>query len=287
MSKEYTSTARYSVRYENLPEDKILQNKPTNEVQILIKGTGYRILREKWLSPVLNLDASNLTKTNGSIYVLSPNNQLAYIESQSSQVIVQRVLKDTIRLDLGTLMRKKVPVSLIQDIEFKQGYHHDGRFEIRPDSIEVVGPGKSLSQLSNIETQKLILKEVSDTIKRELDLNLSQFSDGDFKFSQSRVQIFAPVEKYTEGVFMLPVKILNVPKDIELTVFPKTVELFYQTGLSKFNSVLPSDFEVSCDFEEAQKLGLKALELKVTSKSKYVSFYRVSPSQLEYLISKK
>jgi len=287
LSNSYSSVVSYDLVYRGVPDDKILQNKPTEKIKIIVSGTGYRILSEKLVQRTLYLDASKSIASRDGYFVLEPNAQLEALESQRGSVQFQNILKDTLNLDFGVLVKKKVPVSLVQSIEFKPGYHHDGIYHLNPDSVQIKGPQKYVDQLSKISTIKLSMDNVADTISLFLDLDLKNINQNSIEVSPKTVHVEAIVEKYTEGSFELPIQIINIPKEISLSVFPKSVKLYYQTSLSRFNSVKMEDFKVIGDYQKAADLGIDYMELEVLSQSSSVAFLRCEPSKVEFLISKK
>ncbi|MDA8596085.1 hypothetical protein N9L20_06360 [Flavobacteriaceae bacterium] len=287
LSNTYSSVVNYDLIYRGIPNDKILQNKPTNQIKVIVSGTGYRILNEKLVKRTLYIDAGRSFETVGGYYILEPNSQLGVLESQRGSVQFQNILKDTLHMDFGVLVQKKIPVSLVQNIAFKPGFHHDGIYHLKPDSVQVKGPEKYVEQLSKINTIKLSMNNVADTISTFLALDLENIDQNSIEVSPKTVHVEAVVEKYTEGSFELPVSIINIPKGISLSVFPKSVKLYYQTSLSRFNSVKIEDFKIIADYQKAADLGIDYMELDVKSQSSAVAFLRCEPNKVEFLITKE
>ena len=72
LSKEYESTVVYPVSYENLPNDKLLQEEPEKEISIHIKATGFKIISGKLLPRTLKINATNLRLKSKTDYYLLP-----------------------------------------------------------------------------------------------------------------------------------------------------------------------------------------------------------------------
>ena len=289
LSGTYSSIVNYKLVYENIPQDKILQNSPSKNLSILITGSGYNILNEKLFDRELHLDLSKNLSFDEKLsrYIIRPSEQRNELQSQRNEVVFERFYKDTIQLDYGKLLSKKIPVSLVQNIQFKPGYHHDGTYKLSPDSVVIKGPEKKVLKFNQINTKVLSLAEVTDSIDQLVLLDSEEMKNAEIEIEGEQIRVEAQVERYTEGVFELDVKVLNVPKNIEITVFPKTVKVYYQTSLSKFNQVKASDFSISADYSKAESLGLNYLDVSIEAPSSIVGFYRCEPNRLEYLIRER
>jgi hypothetical protein len=287
LSKEYTSTVNYTISYINIPENKIVQNSSKRKIPVVVKASGYRLIKQVLFDNKLNVNAANLkAEDNTGLYSISLADQLPYMAAQHPSVKFEAIVKDTLLLDIGKLDSKVVPVVLSQNIQFKPGYHHDGIYILNPDSIRLTGPETQIRNILSIETQELNLQEVMDSLDIEVNLDFSPYLGQNLKWSADKVGIIAAVEKYTEGSFEVPVLIRNIPDSLEIKIFPK-VSVFYQTGLSKFNQVSSSDFVLSADFNKSMELGINYMDVEIEQKSKLVRFVRINPVKLEFLTSVK
>jgi hypothetical protein len=288
LSKEYTSTVNYTISYINIPENKIVQNSSKRKIPVVVKASGYRLIKQVLFDNKLNVNAANLkAEDNTGLYSISLADQLPYMAAQHPSVKFEAIVKDTLLLDIGKLDSKVVPVVLSQNIQFKPGYHHDGIYILNPDSIRLTGPETQIRNILSIETQELNLQEVMDSLDIEVNLDFSPYLGQNLKWSADKVGIIAAVEKYTEGSFEVPVLIRNIPDSLEIKIFPKKVSVFYQTGLSKFNQVSSSDFVLSADFNKSMELGINYMDVEIEQKSKLVRFVRINPVKLEFLTSVK
>jgi hypothetical protein len=288
LSKEYTSTVNYTISYINIPENKIVQNSSKRKIPVVVKASGYRLIKQVLFDNKLNVNAANLkAEDNTGLYSISLADQLPYMAAQHPSVKFEAIVKDTLLLDIGKLDSKVVPVVLSQNIQFKPGYHHDGIYILNPDSIRLTGPETQIRNILSIETQELNLQEVMDSLDIEVNLDFSPYLGQNLKWSADKVGIIAAVEKYTEGSFEVPVLIRNIPDSLEIKIFPKKVSVFYQTGLSKFNQVSSSYFVLSADFNKSMELGINYMDVEIEQKSKLVRFVRINPVKLEFLTSVK
>lgn len=286
LSKSYTSSVAFNVEYQNVPDDKLLQSAPDSELNIVVNSPGFTLLKYKISKPKIILNLSNLVQKNDQFYLL-PNSQISSMNTQiSGETSVVRVLKDTIFLELGKNISKKVPVVPNLDIKFKLGYNFVEEVDVIPDSIIITGAEKYVDSIRDIKTDLLKLSEVYESIEANLLLEIP-FEKNQLKLSVYEVELIGRVDKFTEGTFKLPVVIINEPEGIEINPFPKEIEVVYQVALSNFNLINENSFNIVFDYNEfANDTLIHHLAPKILQQSKYIHSLKIIPNQIEFLIQK-
>lgn len=286
LSKTYTSSAVFTIEYKNLPADKLLQNNPVSELDLTIRGTGFSLLKYKATKHKISLNLSAISKKNRSFYVL-PNNQLQNLSKQlSSGNEVVNVLKDTIFIELGVNISKKVPISTILDIKFKLGYNFIEPLKIVPDSIVIIGPERDVELISEIRTKPLKVADVYEDIAIDLEVERPLESEL-VKLSTTNIKAIAKVDKFTEGAFKIPVKIINEPEGVQINPFPKEIEVVYQVGLSNFNRINENSFSVVFDYNQyAKDTTIQYLSPIILHQSEFLHSLKLNPTRIEFLIEK-
>ena len=284
LSKEYQAVISFPVEYVNIPQDKLLESTPKEEIEIQVRASGFRLFGVRVLKRTIQLDAKKLQRKSNSKYFILLDNQKIDIQNQiSNNLIINGIKQDTIYLNLGQLTSKKVPIKGVFDFSFKLGYHLTNTVEITPDSILISGPKSQIDTLKNIHLQKLILKDISKTIQQTLIIN--EISEV-IKFNTKEAEVFAEVDRFTEGSLELPFDIINLPDSVSVTTFPKKVKVFYQVGLTNFNKVNNTSFKIVCDYNNSLHNNLNYLIPKVVVKPGFVTAVKISPNKIEYLIQK-
>lgn len=287
LSKTYTSVAKFNVKFKNIPENLLLQNNTTRTVDIELKAPGFSLLKYKTLNRNLNLSLSNLIKNKKGYYILT-NNQKALLTNQlSGEVEVLNVQQDTIYIDLGLNISKKVPVNVLLDLQFKLGYNLIDTYKIKPDSVLVKGPQKFIDSIQEIATETKLIKEVSKNVNIELKLKIPS-KNSNVNISTNKVKVSAAVDKFTEGVFKIPVTIINKPEQLIVKPFPKQIEVYYIAGLANFNKISKENLEIVFDYNQYKNDTLiTKLSPVVVHRSKYISTLKIVPEQIEFLIQKQ
>lgn len=286
LSKTYTSSAEFKIDYKNLANDKLIQVKPIQKVEVAIKAPGFTLLKRKLKSQKVSLDLSKLSKRGAAYYIL-PNAQLSNLNAQlTGEIELIRVLKDTIFIEIGTNTAKKVPVLPDTDIQFKLGYNFIKSLKVNPDSILISGPKKYIDSIKAISTTKLKLNDVYENINTELNLVLPKNSKN-VKLSINKVKIAGDVDKFTEGNFKIPVTIINQPEGITVNPFPKEIDVVFQAGLSNFNKINENSFLIVFDFNQYEKdTTTQFLTPIIKQKSEFISSLKINPSHIEFLLQK-
>ena len=286
LSKTSISTAEFNIEYINIPTNKLLQSKPISKLNITLKAPGFSLLKYKLKTQKIAVNSKNSVK-RGSNYYLLPNNQIAYLNGQlAKETEIIAVLEDTIFLDLGVNMSKKVPVNPSLDIKFKLGYNLIDSIKIIPDSILVTGSKKLIDSIQELTTSTLNIEGVYENINEDLNIKLPT-KNKYLTVSTTKVKIIANVDKFTEGKFKIPVTIINQPEEVLINTFPREIEVIYQAGLSNFNKISATSFLIVFDYEQYNKDTLiKYLTPVIKQKSEFISSLKVQPSQIEFLIQK-
>ena len=284
LSKSYTGQITIDVSYSTLPKDKVFQNEPIKSLNATVTATGFDLIRYKLRDRKVQVDLSKIAYKSGSLYYYLPNSQKYELQKQLlADTRLDQILQDTVFISLGTNGSKKVPINLAANISYKSGYNSVNALLLTPDSITVLGPQEQLDTLQVVVTSILEMQEVSKDINTTLKLEKPK--DMPWTYSQDEVQVFALVDRFTEGQIKVPFKIINLPKNAQVTTFPSEVEVFFQVGLSNYNKVTSETFEIICDYQESQNNKLNYLIPTVNKYPGLVSNVKVIPSKIEFLIA--
>ncbi len=285
-SKEYNTSIVFPVEYSNISQNKILQEAPIKEIEVLVKANGFKILRTRFNTKKIIINASSLIKKQGSKHFLLLNNQQKYIAKQlPSGVELKEIAKDTIYLDVGSLVSKKVAVKPNLKLNFSVGYDLSETIKITPDSLMVSGPEVLLSELNNIELSPLDLKDLKADFTNKVAVKpLENYKN--LKFKTKEITISGKIEKFTEGSLNIKYKIINVPEGVVINTLSKEVEFTFVVGLSNFNKINENVIKIECDFSMTTNNNLGYLIPKLVQKPSEIKSYKITPKKIDFLIQK-
>ena len=133
-----------------------------------------------------------------------------------------------------------------------------------------------------MKTEEVNISKVDDTINQFIKIRIPK---DDIKIDRKQVEIYLPVEKFTEDEKVIPIQLTNVPDSLQVNYFPKNVSLNYLVPISKYNKITAEQFIVQCDFNNRfSKQGIIIPE--VIKKPEPIKNLKISPSKIEFLIKK-
>lgn len=286
LSKDYNSTIQYPIAYENLPEDKLLQKKLQESIDIHVKASGFKILSGKLFPKTLTVDAANLqAKSSTEYYLLLSKQRLALQRKMNTGVTIDHFTNDSILLSLGRLEKKKIPVTLVSDLAYRTGFDLSGKMMIEPDSIIVSGPEAILDTISQVVTEVFVQKDINTSLSKIIPLKKID-KDNNVTFNVNSVTLKATVEKFTEGTIKVPFRISNVPEGVTISTFPKELDLTYKVALSAFNQIKASSFLIVCDYKLSSENKLSYLLPRLIKQSDLVKNVKITQSKIDFIIER-
>jgi YbbR domain-containing protein len=146
-----------------------------------------------------------------------------------------------------------------------------------------VGSDKQVSKIASISTKILELKDVHSSFKQSVEIHNSD----DLKplnLSHNAIEISANVEKFTEGVFDIPVTITNLPENTQINYFPKTISVVYYVSLANYKYIKPNDFRIECDYNTILNSEQSFLTPKLTKYPEQIKSARLKQSKVEFIL---
>lgn len=291
LSKNYTTSIEYPVRYRNVPQDKILVGDLPESLLIKVNAHGYSILRNKlsarYIPISISLNDFTLKPMPGSdtaSFYLETRATRDRIASQlSSEFGIIDIDPDTLYFRFAKLKTKKVRVEPRLEYQLDKQLILKNPISSSPDSVLVSGPDFIVDTLRQVRTEHIS----GGLIRRNMDEEAKLEKLSNLYFERSNVLVTAEVEKYTEKLLKIPVEVINVPDSLIIRTFPYFVELSCQVGLSKFEKLQPTMFRATADLNDVQLTQGTRLNVRLTRQPDFVMNVRYSPNNVEYLIERK
>ncbi len=283
LSKKYTENIALDITYVNLPEQRVITLDSSPKCKVVVSDYGFNLLAYYFKKHSIQIDFTKDVFVKDSQYIWVANKNRPKINAQLGNTTeVISLESDTIIFPFETLFVKKVPVILNSKISFKSGYDILNHFNLKPDSINVIGTESEVSQVANVETKILNLKDVSDTINTVLFLK--KFDKSNIKFSKNSVNVSAKVEKFTEGTLEVPITIVNKPLEVSINYFPKAIAVSYYVSLNNYKNIKPLDFKVECNFSEIENTNKTFFTPKLVKIPESVKNVRMKQNKVEFIL---
>lgn len=261
-SKNYTQEVEVAIRYTNLPEGKIFNDKSDQTLRMVLNGNGFRLMSHSWKRPVLQFNVEDAVTNAGDYYLFHIDKESEILKKKLDfEGKILSVHKDTLRLKLDINLEKKIPVRVQKQIAYTVGYGSDKGVVIDPDSVMISGPSRIIDTIGYVDTQLLSLDGLNTNHTSDLDIDVKNIPQTVI-ISPNKVKANISVSKFTEGNQKIPIAVHNIPEGVEIKIFPKEVAVVYRVGLDSYNEISSRDFMVVADYSKtSEKSSFMMLEL--------------------------
>ena len=284
LSKEYISDVEFELAYSDIPQNKLIQNEPEKKVKLTLKTVGFKLLNYGFKKRVLDYSLTEIQRKGGSMYFSETRSNINYLQAQlSAETVVLNIEPDTLFFDLGVKRSKKVPVISQVEFEFKTGYNFVGNHELSPNEVSVSGPEKVIDTIQEVYTLPIELKNISESFEQEVALKVPNES---VVLSDQTVSVKGVVDKITNGSYNLPFEVINLPRNVIISTYPKEVKVVYQVALKDYNKIPENSFRIQCDYKQTEDNNLDYLIPKLVDMPEIITDVKIIPNKIEFLIKK-
>lgn len=289
LNKDYTSEIAYPVKYTDFPAGKYLVSDLPQNITLEVKAKGFALLthqiRTSFLPIIVNVNSySNHSLEKGDIfeYTLQLNEIKDKISNQlNSDIKLLSIHPDKIDFRFSPSVTKKVAVYPVVRYSLKQQYILKGGILCIPDSVMASGPAQIMDTLQYVYTEPWEAGEIRKNLVQTVGLTPIQ----GVKFEDIKIKIEMQPERYTEASRTIPVKVLNLPDSLDIKLFPGSVDITYEIGLSKYDAVKDSDFTFTVDY--LQVTSGSFLPVHLLHSPTYIKDLRYSPQKVEFILEQK
>ena len=282
LTKVYTKNISYKINLTEIPDDKIIINQSADSLKLTISSFGFDFIKYYLSNQTINISSKDILD-NSQSYVITQSNNYSQIDNFiNPDFELVSINFDSIFFDYDKLGTKNVPVVLNSSINFSQGFDYFKDFNLLPDSISVIGSEKALNSINLINTKELVLDDIKSSVTQNLELDISNTNN--LKYSDKSVKIFIDVEKSTESILNLPVSIINIPTDININYYPKTIKVSFSVSLDNYQKYSSKDFKIICDFNEISQDG--KLTAEVINQPKLIKNLRLMNNEIQFVFLK-
>ena len=291
MSDQYVTEMNMSLEYKNLPTHKLLV-KADDRVQVKFRAKGGDIFSVKYLSGRKKLDVDlNKAEIKKSryfdrYYMISSELEGKITENLSFSHSIVSVTPDTLFFDFEEIASKTVTIVPALTYNFKTQYEAYDSMSISPLDITVSGPASLLDTLTYIKTVPTTFEDLDNNLEAKVSLDLP-LNDDRVQYSAREVDVFLPVEKYTESTIDLPITGISGEPGSIIRTFPETVQLTYRVALKDFNSVRPDMFTITATYNPERDNGRNFIRVNLVQSPAFIRVNRIQPDKVEFLIQKQ
>ena len=282
-SKDFTATVEASISYINLPNNTVLADNNVDKVTFDLTSSGFDFLSYKFKKPVVAINVTNYLKEDMPVS-LSNNDLIKIITSElKSNIAVKNVSINELNLNLDTIISKEIPLKIVSDITFKNGFKAVKEITLDTNVIIISGPSKVMESMKSVFTKPINYELLSSTVSGEIEIEAINIKN--VSYSNRSIAYSIVVEEFTQKTLTIPIKIKNLPLGTNIKLIPDIVSITFDVSVTNFNSVFEKDFTIVCDFKE-RNIDENYLIPVLEKKSTLVQNILLRNEKIEYLIFK-
>lgn len=265
----------------NVPDNVVLLEDVPHSINAVIKGRGTQFLKfsfGKGFSMKIDFrQYSGDEKISVSRAKLDGN--IREIFGQNINILALN--PDSVSVPY-TYTDKGVRLPLVVNSDISTGIHSviSGDLIMSDDSVMVYSISDIPTGLTHIETEPLVLRDVSDTTTAEVKIKQIK----GMKILPERVSVTVPAEMLIAKTRTVPVHVTNIPEGSNLITFPANVDVEFYVPMHLYNRDVSPNAIV--DYNTIKNGSLRA-KVNVSALPDGCRMISSSPDSVEYYIEKK
>ncbi|NLA15218.1 MAG: hypothetical protein GX877_01620 [Bacteroidales bacterium] len=251
LSNEYTSYFRFPLEVETNLDGRTNTSQADNTLFLRGTARGSYIIRHTWRkkTPQIRIFADkNLLRMypekDGEFYLLADNVHNLVNDALGTDLQLEVILTDTIRLEYKATHHKKVPITLVADLSYKAQHMSFEPIRIQPDSVLVYAEESTLALIDEIRTRRISLTHLDKTVEGIARLEVP----ANTRLSYTDVNYEVMVKRYIELSFQVPVMTANVPPRVDLLLLPDKITVQFRCPFEDAVGIKEDDFVLVVDY---------------------------------------
>ena len=279
LSENYFVTITLPLKVIDIPENFSASSNIPQQITLKIKAEGWKLLpfefgKKNYFYISAKNDSTTFTQDLYSSLEINPwfDNTIKIIEILPKKINVQILKK----------VEKTIKVKPLIDLKFKKGFGLASNIIVIPDSILIKGPVKEIDFVKEIETIPVKLFNLDKKTEIICELNSLYGFENEVK----SVKIVLDVQRIIENTITeIPIKIRNLPENINVLLIPTTIDLTLKGGIDYFIKFNRNEVSAFTDYNEIIKdtLGYIKPEIIVPTNFTLISY---KPEIIKYIIKK-
>lgn len=247
LSEDYETTIPVEIKLRNYNHLSMIFSTDVIRVDVRIFGSGITLLKYKLTKPQINISLDRVfpQQENSRFYGLPTEQLLQLIEDQLKEVQVRSISPDHISFRAQKVIKKKIPVRLIEWVSYKEQYFSSHK-KLTPDSVWINGPEAIVDTMTRVSTKLYSAKKIANEISEYIDLDLPKSVVCDVKAIHYR----NIVERYTQNVVRVPIQLMNNNSSSKVLFLPSYTEIFYKVPLREVRQVQDTMFILGVKYQE-------------------------------------
>ena len=246
------------------------------EVIARCRATGYKVIRSSLKtnkSLNVNFSPSDIRHSEGDMFYVTSSDLMEYAGFiYGADVTVDHFVTDTLFFRFPYENHKKVPVVPIYSLKYREQYMADSDMVVEPDSVLIYGEPFHLENIDAVYTKPIRYYDIAEDIRGVVGLEKAKGA----RISDNEVSYSLDVKRYVEITAMLPVKMVNVPSDKEVSIYPSVAEVALRCNFPLIDDPLQG-LAVEVDYNELLKSLTGKCMLRISGQPRGVISSSIEP----------
>lgn len=283
--QKFESTYTIPIKYTNIPDSIIFENKLPLKIEARIKEGGGTLFRYYFTKRKDSLEI-NIKKliSRSSDRIIEGSAFEQMVRSKlfvTSELISTNPNSISYRYDI--LEEKRVPVIYDGYINLNSGHIIDGDLSIVPDYVTVYGSRAALDTISFAHTVNDTLNNITED--KIVSIDIAPIKG--VKFVPNKIELAIPIDEYTMKVVEVPIECVNLPPHLSIKFFPSFVKIPFYVGLKRYKDITTKDFEIKIDYNDLKDLKSPTIPVRIVKSPDYVKTRMPEPSEVEFILEQE
>ncbi|MBT5750391.1 MAG: YbbR-like domain-containing protein, partial [Flavobacteriales bacterium] len=213
LSKQHETSLKVPLIYSNLPADKLVADPVSNFVEVRVKAPGFSILFYNLFNfskLSLDIDKANTkpNKDGSEVFWIMNAKRESVVEIISTSMELLDISPARLVIPFSDRTKKKVAIKLNQSISLKSEMWFANPIILIPDSVMIYGEKQQLDTIDFIDTEELLLTEVSESNSNKVSLSIPD----QVQCKTENIEVIIEIEPFVEQLIEYKVRVMNLKK---------------------------------------------------------------------------
>ena len=278
LSKTYETDVPVRFNWTDSSKENVVVNRLPEQALFKVQATGWKLLFESFQTRTLRLDLSTFGNRK---LVVTQYYLPAFSADLPRGLRLLSIQPDSILLETETGVRKRVPLVLQTNLDFAPFCGPTQAPITVPDSVWISGPASRVDNMFFWSTEKIISKDVDQTLMGMVDVQKSRRLN--IQVDPVQVAYKIPVDRYTEKSLTIP---LTPLPEAGMSLIPHLVDVSFQVPMARYDSIRIEDFRLDVDLtDQSDSIG-HLVDVRVVRHPEGLKQLHWHPRSVELIVRK-
>lgn len=280
MNDTYEREVKIPVYLDKIPKKVVVTSNTEDTLRVTLRDRGFSLAPYVYGGVMpMAINFSTYDKGDGKGTVTSSELQKLINQNIFKSTKIVSLKPDRFDFTYNYGESKKVGLRLQGTVIPSQSYYI-AKVKFNPEQVTVYSQRKRLDSIRYVYTEKMDLRNLSDTIIKTV--KLAKIKGVKCVPPEVELSIFPDI--LTEASIEVPITTINTPEGKVLRTFPSRIKVIFVAGASTFRNIHPEQFLVVADYNDIVAHPSEKCKLHVKTAPQSARNARPEIDQVDYLI---